>query len=154
MNQIAVTFSVRVAFAQHTPAQTLTLPVVALRDPIAQTGAILTPAPEFIDPGYGGVTFNRPALERRPAAVAASGIEPAAVYSPDRLAYQAADQGRDGVGCQRAGMKLLCLNRPGGDGWEPADAPRLPWRYRSPRPSPLTVTVTAPLPAVTPRRPL
>ena len=154
MNQVAVTFSAWVTSAQHTPTQTLTSPVVALRDRIAQMGAVLNPAPEFIDPGYGGATLIRPALERRQEAVATRGVESAAIYLSDRLVPQAADQVRSGVVFQRAGMRLLCLTRPVGDGLEPADAHRVPWRCRSPRPSLLAVTVTAPVPAVTPRRPL
>ena len=154
MNQVAVAFSAPISSAQHAPAQTLASPVVALRDRIAQTGAVLNPASEFIDPGYDGATFIRPALEQQQEAVAASGVEPAAVYSPDRLARQAADQVRGGVVFQRAGMKLLFLNRPVGDGLEPADAHRVPWRCCSLRPSPLAVTVTAPALAVMPRRPL
>jgi len=128
MNQVAVTCAVRVSLTQHTPAQTLTMPVVALRHPIAQTEALLTPAPEFIDPGYRGTTFSHPALGRWPAAVAASGIESAAVCSPDRLAHQVADQVRDSVVFRRAGMRLRFLNRPGSDELEPADAHVMSWR--------------------------
>jgi len=154
MNQIAVTVSVRVSLAQHTPAQTLTMPVVVLPHPIAQPEALLTPAPEFIDPGYGGTRFRRLALERRPAAVAANGVKPAAVYSPDRLAPQAADQVRDGVVFRRVGMRLLFLNRPGGDELESADALVMPWRWGSPWPSPLAGMVTAAALAILPRRSL
>lgn len=154
MNPVAVTVSARVASAPHTSAPTLASSVVALRDRIAQIGAMLNPAPEFIDPGYQGSALICPALERRQEAVAASGVEPAAVCSPNRLARQAADQVRGGVVFPRAGRRLLFLNRPVGDRLEPADAYVVPWRCGSPRPSPLAITVTVPVPAVTSRRPL
>jgi hypothetical protein len=154
MNRVAIAFSAQVSAAQHPPAQTLTSPVVALGDRIAQRGAVLNPAPECIDLGYGGATLIRPALERQQEALATSGVAPAAIYLLDRLGPQAADQLRSGVVFQRAGMRVLLLTRPVGDGLEPADAHRVPWRCRSPRPSPLAVTVTALVPAVTPRRPL
>lgn len=154
MNQVAVAFSAPISSAQHPPAQTLASPAVALRDRIAQRGAVLNPAPGFIDPGYGGATLIRPALERRQEAVVTSGVEPAAIYLSDWLVPPAADQVRSGVVFQRAGMRLLFLTRPVGDGLEQADAHLVSWRCCSPRPSPLAVTVMVPVPAVTPRRSL
>jgi hypothetical protein len=154
MSPVAVAFAAQVSSAPPAHARTLTIHVVALRARIAQTRAVLNWAPEFIHPGDGGATFIHPTLERRQEAVAARGGEPAAGYLPDRLVRQAADQVRGGVGFPRPGRRLLVRNPLVGKGLERTDAPLLPWRYRSPRPSPRAITVTALVPAVTPRRPL
>ena len=114
MSTVAVAFYARVSSEQQAQAQTIASQVAALRDHIAQGGAVLSPAHEFIDQGYSGSTLIRPALERLRDAVAAGEIEQVYVYSPDRLARKYAYQVILVDEFQRAGVELVFLNRPVG----------------------------------------
>ena len=114
MSTVAVAFYARVSSEQQAHAQTIASQVAALRDHIAQVGAVLSPAHEFIDQGYSGSTLIRPALERLRDAVAAGDVERVYVYSPDRLARKYAYQVLLVDELQRAGVELVFLNRPVG----------------------------------------
>ena len=114
MSTVAVAFYARVSSEQQAHAQTIASQVAALRDHIAQVGAVLSPAHEFIDQGYSGSTLIRPALERLRDAVAAGDVERVYVYSPDRLARKYAYQVLLVDEFQRAGVELVFLNRPVG----------------------------------------
>ena len=114
MSTVVVAFYARVSSEQQAQAQTIASQVAALRDHIAQVDEVLSPAHEFIDPGYSGSTLIRPALERLRDAVAAGEVERVYVYSPDRLARKYAYQVMLVDEFQRAGVELVFLNRPVG----------------------------------------
>ncbi|MDA8337006.1 MAG: recombinase family protein, partial [Peptococcaceae bacterium] len=69
-------------------------------------------AGEFIDEGYTGATFARPALDRLRDAAAKGDVELVLVHSPDRLARKAAYQAILIEEFQKAGVLVEFLNHP------------------------------------------
>ena len=112
MTTPVVALYARVSSEQQAQAQTIDSQLAALRERIAADGGLLGPEHEFIDAGYSGSTLIRPALERLRDAVAAGEVERVYVYRPDRLARKYAYQVMLVDEFQRAGVELVCCNRP------------------------------------------
>ena len=112
MTTPVVALYARVSSEQQAQAQTIDSQLAALRERIAGDGGLLGPEHEFIDAGYSGSTLIRPALERLRDAVAAGEVERVYVYRPDRLARKYAYQVMLVDEFQRAGVELVCCNRP------------------------------------------
>jgi len=110
MSPLAVALYARVSSDQQAQAQTIDSQVAALHERIANDGAVLNPAHEFIDAGYSGSTLIRPALEQLRDAVAAGEFERIYAYAPDRLARKYAYQVMLVDEFQRAGVELVFLN--------------------------------------------
>jgi len=105
----------RVSSEQQAQAHTVGSQVEALRQRIADDGAILDDQHCFIDEGYSGGTLVRPALERLRDAAAMGGIDRVYVHSPDRLARNYAYQVLLVDELRRCGVELVFLNRPLGE---------------------------------------
>lgn len=110
MSTLAAALYARVSSDQQAQAQTIDSQVAALHERIANDGAVLNPAHEFIDAGYSGSTLLRPALEQLRDAVAAGELERVYTYAPDRLARKYAYQVMLVDEFQRAGVELVFLN--------------------------------------------
>ena len=111
MKTQAVALYARVSSEQQTQAKTIDSQRAALRERIAQDGAVLSPGHEFVDAGYSGSTLIRPALEQLRDVVAGGEVERVYVYAPDRLARKYAYQVMLVDEFQRAGVELVFLNR-------------------------------------------
>jgi len=111
MKTQAVALYARVSSEQQTQAKTIDSQRAALRERIAQDGAVLSPDHEFVDTGYSGSTLIRPALEQLRDVVAGGEVERVYVYAPDRLARKYAYQVMLVDEFQRAGVELVFLNR-------------------------------------------
>ena len=112
MTTPVVALYARVSSEQQAQAQTIDSPLAALRERIAGDGGLLDPEHEFVDAGYSGSTLIRPALERLRDAVAAGEVGRVYVYGPDRLARKYAYQVMLVDEFRRAGVELVCCNRP------------------------------------------
>lgn len=112
MTTPVVALYARVSSEQQAQAQTIDSQLAALHERIAGDGGLLSPAHEFVDAGYSGSTLIRPALERLRDAVAAGEVARVYVYRPDRLARKYAYQVMLVDEFQRAGVELVCCNRP------------------------------------------
>lgn len=111
MSRRAAALYARVSSDQQAQAQTIDSQVAALRERMAEDGAVWPPGHEFIDAGYSGSTLVRPALEQLRDAVAAGEVERVYVYAPDRLARKYIYQMMLVDEFQRAGVELVFLNR-------------------------------------------
>ena len=111
MSRLAAALYARVSSDQQAQAQTIDSQVAALRERMAEDGAVWQPGHEFIDAGYSGSTLVRPALEQLRDAVAAGEVERVYVYAPDRLARKYTYQMMLVDEFQRAGVELVFLNR-------------------------------------------
>lgn len=101
----------RVSSEQQAQAQTISSQLDALHERIKKDGGILSPAHEFVDNGYSGSLLTRPGLERLRDAVAFGELDRIYVYSPDRLARKYAYQVMLVDEFERAGVKLVFINR-------------------------------------------
>lgn len=110
MSRLAAALYARVSSDQQAQAQTIDSQVAALRERMAEDGAVWQPGHEFIDAGYSGSTLVRPALEQLRDAVAAGEVERVYVYAPDRLARKYTYQMMLVDEFQRAGVELVFLN--------------------------------------------
>ena len=111
MSTLTAALYARVSSDQQAQAQTIDSQVAALRERLAEDGAVLNPGHEFIDAGYSGSTLIRPGLEQLRDAVAAGEVERVYVYAPDRLARKYAYQVMLVDEFQRAGVELAFFNR-------------------------------------------
>ena len=82
----------RVSSDQQAQAGTIASQIEALYERLAKENLKLEQEYSFIDDGYTGATFLRPALERLHDAAAAGAIDRVYVHSPDRLARKYAYQ--------------------------------------------------------------
>ncbi len=101
----------RVSSEQQAQAQTISSQLDALHERIKKDGGILSPAHEFVDNGYSGSLLTRPRLEKLQDAVAFGELDRIYVYSPDRLARKYAYQVMLVDEFERAGVKLVFINR-------------------------------------------
>ena len=111
MSTVTAALYARVSSDQQAQAQTIDSQLAALRERSAKDAVILNPAHEFIDAGYSGSTLIRPALEQLRDVVAAGEVERVYIYAPDRLARKYAYQVMLIDEFQRAGVRLIFLNR-------------------------------------------
>jgi site-specific DNA recombinase len=111
MRPIQAALYARVSSEQQAVAQTIQSQVAALQARIQTDGAQLTAERQYIDEGYSGSTWVRPALERLRDLVAAGGVDRLYVHSPDRLARKYAYQVLLIDEFQRAGVDVVFLNR-------------------------------------------
>lgn len=108
----SVALYARVSSEQQADAGTIRSQVSALQERIVADG--LTMAPEslqFIDEGYSGATLIRPALERLRDCVFNGLVDCVYVHSPDRLARKYAYQIVLMDEFQKAGAKVVFVNR-------------------------------------------
>src|SRR2546425_3654403 len=100
----------RVASEPQATAQTIAIPLAALRERVAAAGYVLPEAMQFLDDGYSGTTLVRPALERLRDLVAAGAVDRLYIHSPDRLARKYAYQVLLVDEFHRAGGEVVFLN--------------------------------------------
>src|SRR3954454_19297021 len=101
----------RVSSERQAAEHTIESQLEALRARVAgEDGHSLPPELEFIDDGYSGASFLRPALERLRDMVAAGGVDHLYVHSPDRLGRKYAYQGLLVEEFSRAGVEVIFLN--------------------------------------------
>jgi site-specific DNA recombinase len=74
----------RVSSTQQADAGTIESQLSALRERVALEGFALPPSMEFVDDGYSGGSFLRPALERLRDTIYAGVIDRLYVLAPDR----------------------------------------------------------------------
>ena len=106
----------RVSSDQQVQGGTIASQVEALQEWIGRAGLILDPELEFIDEGYSATTLVRPALERLRDLAALGLIDRLYVYAPDRLARKDAYQVLLLEEFERAGVTVLFLHQPLGEG--------------------------------------
>ena len=111
MRPLQVALYARVSSEQQTEAGTIESQLAALRDRLEQDGFRLCEELTFIDQGYSGATFVRPALEQLRDVVALEGIDRLYVLSPDRLARRYAYQVLLIDEFERSGCEVVFLNR-------------------------------------------
>jgi site-specific DNA recombinase len=90
----------------------------ALRERVVADGLSLDEELCFIDDGYSGSTLIRPALERLRDQAASGAVDRLYVLAPDRLARRYAYQVLVVDELRRAGVEMIFLNRPLGQGPE------------------------------------
>lgn len=108
----------RVSSERQAQNGTIDSQVAALRERVRQDGLALEEELCFIDDGYSGSTLVRPALERLRDQAASGAVDRLYVHSPDRLARRYAYQVLLVEEWQHAGVDLVFLNRPLGQGAE------------------------------------
>ena len=101
----------RVSSDQQAQAGTIASQVEALQERLAKEDLVLEQEYSFIDDGYTGATFIRPALERLRDAAAAGAIDRIYVHSPDRLARKYAYQVLLVDELEQCGVEVVFLNR-------------------------------------------
>jgi len=101
----------RVSSDQQAQAGTIASQVEALQERLTKENLKLEPESCYIDDGYTGATFIRPALERLRDAAAAGAIDRVYVHSPDRLARKYAYQVLLVDELERCGVEVVFLNR-------------------------------------------
>jgi site-specific DNA recombinase len=101
----------RVSSDQQAQAGTIVSQIEALHERLAKENFKLEQEYSFIDDGYTGATFLRPALERLRDAAAAGAIDRVYVHSPDRLARKYAYQVLLVDELERCGAEVVFLNR-------------------------------------------
>ena len=119
MNTKRVAIYARVSSDLQVESHTIDSQVVALRQRVVQTDAILLEELQFIDEGYSGTILSRPALERLRDRAALGDIDQLYVFAPDRLARKYAYQVLLLEEFQRVGVEVIFLNR--GIGQNPED---------------------------------
>ena len=108
----SVALYARVSSEQQADAGTIKSQVSALQERIAADGLPLPPESfQFIDDGYSGATLIRPALERLRDCVFNGLVDCVYVHSPDRLARKYAYQIVLMDEFQKAGAKVVFVNR-------------------------------------------
>jgi site-specific DNA recombinase len=118
MTQKQMALYARVSSTQQADAGTIESQLSALRERIAADGCALPPPLEFVDDGYSGGSFLRPALERLRDAIHTGAIDRLYVLAPDRLARKYAYQVVLLEECQQAAVEVVFLNRPVGQSAE------------------------------------
>jgi site-specific DNA recombinase len=108
----------RVSSTQQADAGTIESQLSALRERVALEGFALPPSMEFVDDGYSGGSFLRPALERLRDTIYAGVIDRLYVLAPDRLARKYAYQVLLLEEFQQAKVEVVFLNRPSGQSAE------------------------------------
>ena len=106
----------RVSTDQQVQGGTIASQVEALQEWIGREGLVLDPQLQFIDEGYSATTLVRPALERLRDLAALGVIDRLYVYAPDRLARKDAYQVLLLEEFERAGVTVLFLHQPIGEG--------------------------------------
>jgi len=101
----------RVSSDQQAQAGTIASQIGELQERLTQEDLKLEPESCYIDDGYTGATFIRPALERLRDAAAAGAIDRVYVHSPDRLARKYAYQVLLVDELERCGVEVVFLNR-------------------------------------------
>ena len=101
----------RVSSDQQARAETIASQIEALKERMEKEGLKLEQEFSYIDDGYTGATFIRPALERLRDAAAAGAIDRVYVHSPDRLARKYAYQVLLVDELERCGVEVVFLNR-------------------------------------------
>jgi len=101
----------RVSSEHQATAGTIASQVAALRERITADGLTLDAALTFIDDGFSGATFVRPALERLRDAAAVGAIDRLYILAPDRLARRYAYQVLLTEELQRVGVDVIFLER-------------------------------------------
>ena len=101
----------RVSSDQQAQTGTIASQVEALQERLTKEHLKLEPEFSYIDDGYTGATFIRPALERLRDAAAAGAIDRVYVHSPDRLARKYAYQVLLVDELERCGVEVVFLNR-------------------------------------------
>jgi site-specific DNA recombinase len=99
----------RVSSAQQAEAGTIASQLSALRERVASDGYHITEPMEFIDDGYSGTTFERPALERLRDLAWAGRLDRLYVLDPDRLARKYAYQVVLVEEFERSGVEVVLL---------------------------------------------
>src|SRR5216684_1161424 len=110
-----VAFYARVSSDAQARDHTIDSQVAALKQRIAADEFQLEPDHSYADDGRSGMNLQRPALEKLRDAVAGGQIERIYVHAPDRLARSHAHQVLLIEEFQRAGAKVVFLNRSIGD---------------------------------------
>ena len=110
-NDFKVAIYARVSSDQQTQAGTIASQIEALHERVAKENLRLEQEYSFIDDGYTGSTFLRPALERLRDAAAAGAIDRVYVHSPDRLARKYAYQVLLVDELEQCGAEVVFLNR-------------------------------------------
>ena len=108
----------RVSSTQQADAGTIESQLSALRQRVALDGFALPPSMEFVDDGYSGGSFLRPALERLRDKIYTGMIDRLYVLAPDRLARKYAYQVLLLEEFQQAKVEVVFLNRPSGQSAE------------------------------------
>ena len=101
----------RVSSDQQVQAGTIASQIEALEERLAKEDLKLEAESCYIDDGYTGATFIRPALERLRDAAAAGAIDRIYVHSPDRLARKYAYQVLLVDELEQCGVEVVFLNR-------------------------------------------
>ena len=114
MNSIRAAFYARVSSEQQAIAHTINSQLAALSERSQADGSPVPTERQFVDNGYGGATFVRPALDHLRDLVALGGIDRIYVHSPDRLARNYAYQVLLIDEWHRAGVEVIFLNPPWG----------------------------------------
>ena len=110
-NDFKVAIYARVSSDQQAQAGTIASQIEALHERLAKENLGLEQEYRFIDDGYTGATFIRPALERLRDAAAAGAIDRVYVHSPDRLARKYAYQVLLVDELEQCGVEVVFLNR-------------------------------------------
>jgi site-specific DNA recombinase len=108
----------RVSGEQQEKEDTIASQLEALTQRIASDGFKCDPNLYFVDDGYSGYTFARPALERLRDQAAAGVIDRLYVLDPDRLSRKYAYQVLILEELTRCGVEVLFLRNPPGHGPE------------------------------------
>jgi len=101
----------RVSSDQQVQAGTIASQIEALEERLTKEDLKLEAESCYIDDGYTGATFIRPALERLRDAAAAGAIDRIYVHSPDRLARKYAYQVLLVDELEQCGVEVVFLNR-------------------------------------------
>lgn len=102
----------RVSSEQQAGLHTVGSQVDELLARAAADGATVPQALQFVDDGYSGATFVRPALERLRDLAALGAVSRLYVHAPDRLARSYVHQVLLAEELAQAGTELVFLNRP------------------------------------------
>jgi site-specific DNA recombinase len=103
---------VRVSTDRQAETQTSEQQVAALQAYVAQQGWVLAPEHLYRDEGLSGARLDRPALDRLRDAAARGAVDTVLIASPDRLARRYAYQVWLLEGFERAGCRVVFLERP------------------------------------------
>ena len=108
----SVALYARVSSDQQAEAGTVKSQVSTLLEKISSDGLVVPSTQlQFIDDGHSGATLIRPALERLRDAIYNGLVDCVYVHSPDRLARKYAYQILLMDEFQKAGAKIVFLNR-------------------------------------------
>ncbi|HXI41418.1 MAG TPA: recombinase family protein [Bryobacteraceae bacterium] len=111
MNSIRAAFYARVSSEQQATAHTIESQLAALSERAQADGSPVPLERQFVDDGYSGATFVRPAMDRLRDLAAVGGVDRIYVHSPDRLARNYAYQVLLIDEWRRVGVEIVFLNR-------------------------------------------